>query len=180
MKYGKVFVHAAEMVKREERYEFLEENQDGFLHGEIRVEAIKILRKQEKVDEIVIVGGPTPDGASKVKLIAEMIGGKTTQLETRPNTGGNIQSIKGYLGEDKGRNALLTNFYHIPRVLRLINDNGVRVIPLCAEAVLLTDDPKWKEKIEEWYGQFPMLKRILSEIQGLSDIEKENYQSKRR
>jgi len=162
------------MAKVGDVYEFLAEDEHGFLHGEIRVEAIKILQKQGRVREIIVVGGPTKDGMSKVKLIAEMIGGKVTQLESIASTEGNIKTIKNYLGEDKGKNGLLTNFYHIPRVLRLISENGLRMIPICAEAVLLADNPQWLNKIKEWYGEPSMLKRILSEIQGLNYIEDKN------
>ena len=173
----KVFVHTGEMERRGKEYEFLAKDKRGFIHGEIRVAAIKILREQGKVKEIIVVGGPTKDGANKVRIIAKMIGGKVTQLQSVASTGGNIKAIKDFLGEDTGKNALLTNFYHIPRALRLITDNGLKIIPLCAEAILLTDDPNWLKKITEWYNQPSMLRRILSEIEGLSDIEKGTYKT---
>jgi hypothetical protein len=175
MKFDKVFVHTAEMALIEGRYEFLPEDKHGFLHGEIRVEAIKILRKQEKVKEIIVVGGPTEDGASKAKLMADRIGGKVIPLESIRSTRGNIESIKNYLKGNNGRNGFLTNFYHIPRTLRLVAENGLDLIPICAEAVLLADNPCWINKIKEWYQHSSMLKRIVSEIQGLSFLEDGKY-----
>jgi len=175
LKYDRVFVHAAQMTKVGDEYDFLIEDKHGFLCGEIRVEAIKVLRKQERVKEIIVVGGPTEDGASKVRLIAERIGGVVTQLESIPSTRSNIEAIKDYLGDDNGKNGFLTNFYHLPRVTRLAAEKELYLIPVCAEAVLLTDSPHWLEKIKEWYGQSSMFTRILSEIQGLSQLEGGKY-----
>ena len=70
---------------------------------------------------------------------------------------------------------MLTNFYHLPRAMRLATENEVNLIPICAEVVLLTDAPQWLEKIKDWYTQGSMLIRILSEIQGLSYLEIEQY-----
>lgn len=173
MIYDRVFVHSAQMAKVGDGYEFLAEDEHGFLHGEIRVEAIKILRKQGRVREIIVVGGPTKDGMSKVKLIAEKIGGQVTQLESIPSTENNIEMIKNYLGEDYGINGLLTNFYHLPRAMRLAAEKGLNLIPICAEAVLLTDSPRWLKEIKKWYGQGSMLTRVLSEIRGLNSLETE-------
>lgn len=175
MKYDKVFIHAAQMAKTEGEYEFLTEDKHGFLHGEIRVEAIKVLRKQGRVKEIVVVGGPTEDGMNKVELIANMIGGKVTKLESIPSTRSNLDAIKSFLGEGSGNNGLLTNFYHLPRAMRLAAEKSLNLIPICAEAILLTDGFHWLEKIKAWYGQDSMLTRTLSEIQGLSRLEGENY-----
>ena len=90
-----------------------------------------------------------------------------------------MDTIKAYLTKvkNRGRNGLLTNFYHLSRALRLISDNGFKLIPVCAESVLLTDNPNWLKEIKEWYNQLSMLKRTLSEIQGLTDIELETYQN---
>lgn len=174
MKFDKVFVHTAEMALIEGRYEFLPEDKHGcFLHGEIRVKAIEIF--QEKVKEIIVVGGPTEDGVSKAKLMADRIGRKAIPLESIRSTRGNIEAIKNYLGGDNGRNGFLTNFYHIPRTLRLVAENGLNLIPICAEAVLLTDNPRWANKIKEWYHHPSMLKRVLREIQGLSFLEDGKY-----
>lgn len=171
MIYDRVFVHAAEMAKAGEGYEFLPEDKHGFLHGEIRVEAVKVLRKQGRVKEIIVVGGPTEDGVSKAKLIAERIGGAVIQLESIPSTQNNIRVIKNYLGDCGGKNGLLTNFYHLPRAMKLTSSKGLNLIPICAEAILLTDDPNWLRKIEDWYGQASMYTRILSEIQGICSLE---------
>lgn len=183
MEYDRVFVHAGQMAKVGEEYEFLPEDRHGFLHGEIRVEAIKILRKQGKVKKIIVVGGPTEDGMNKVKLIAERIGGKVIQLESTPSTRNNLEVVKEYLGDlgdDEGKNGLLTNFYHLPRAMRLSAEKGLNLIPVCAEAILLTDDPHyWEGKIEKWYSQDSMLARFLWEIQGLSCLEKEKYDNYR-
>ena len=179
MRYDRVFVHAGQMEKRGDEYEFLTEDKHGFLHGEIRVEAVKILREQGRIKEIIVVGGPTEDGMSKVKLIAERIGGKVTQLESTPSTRSNLEVIKKYLGDDEGKNGLLTNFYHLPRAMRLSAEKGLNLIPISAEAVLLADDPRWLEKIKEWHSQSSMLKRIISEIYGLSCLEEEKYDSYR-
>ena len=163
------------MARMEGGYKFLGKDKHGFLHGEIRVEAVKVLRKQGRVKEIVVVGGPTEDGTNKVELIANMIGGTVTKLESMPSTRSNLDAIKSFLGEGSGNNGLLTNFYHLPRATRLATEKGLNLIPICAEAILLTDSPHWLGKIKSWYDQDSMLTRILSEIQGLSHLEGENY-----
>lgn len=179
MIYDKIFVHAAQMTKIGDGYVFMGEDKHGFLHGEIRVEATKVLRRQNRVNEIIVVGGPTEDGMSKVKLIAERIGGVVTQLESIPSTQNNLDVIKDYLGDDRGNNGLLTNFYHLPRAMRLSIERGLNLIPVCAEAVLLSEDVNWLGKIKEWYGgQDSMFLRLISEIQGLSDLEKDSYNNK--
>jgi len=189
--YDRVFLHISEMKKAGDKYVFLEKDEHGSLLGDIRVEAAKILIKQKRVGTIITVGGPTLDRKeSKAKLVAKMIpnGVKVVALDSQPNTGGNLKAIMDYLSNEKvGINAFLTNYYHIPRLLKLILQNGTSVIaggsmlvPLCAEAVLLTDSETWAEKIREWYSDKFMLKRIISEIQGLSHLEQNKYSSYRK
>ena len=136
--------------------------------------------KQGRVGKVVAVGGPTKkDGASKVKLMAERIEGEVIQLETVPSTGGNVANIKKFLAkvDSNKRVGVLTSFYHIPRVLRLMIDNGLVVTPISAEAVLLGDS-SYEEKIGEWYGSSSMLDRFRAEIRGMSHIEYKKYKGK--
>ena len=181
MKYDRIFILAAQMERRGERYDFLEEDRNGFLHGEIRVAAAKLLIEKGMVKEVIVVGGPTLDGRSKVELIAALL--PTTvpivKLETQPNTLSNVEKIKEYLaeeGEEGEKNGLLTSFYHLPRALRMISANGYKLIPIAAEAILLADDPCWEGKIREWYSEESMLTRIVSEIRGLSAIEMARFE----
>lgn len=175
--YNRVFVLAGEMEKTNGGHDFLEEDKYGSIHGKIRVEAIKILRNQGRVKEIIVVGGPTKDGKSKAQLIATRIGGKVTKLESEASTGGNFETIEKHLNKNgcENNDGLLTNFYHLPRTLRLISNKGFKLIPICAEAVLLTDKSRWVKNIKEWYRHPSMVDRIHWEIQGLSDIEEGNY-----
>ncbi len=175
MFYDVVFVHAAQMEKRGGEYVFLPEDGSGFLHGEIRIEAAKILMAQGMVRQFVAVGGPTKDGVSKAEMIAVILGGGTIPLKTQPNTQSNISEIKNFLGDTEGVFGLLTNFYHVPRAIRMASEKGVNLIPICAEAVLMAADIGWTEKIKEWYGSDSMLTRILSEVRGLSDLETNAY-----
>jgi len=179
MVYDRVFVLAAEMYRRDGRYyDFLVEDNNGFLHGEVRVRAIEILWRQEKVKEIVVVGGPTRGGENKAQFIAKLIAGKigkkigttVVPLESKASTCGNLEAIKSYytVGENDG---LLTQFYHMPRVLRLMKEMGINLIPICAEAILLTHSLSWLEKMREWYSSPAMVQRIIMEINGLSAIE---------
>jgi hypothetical protein len=165
------------MEKVGEKYEFMPEDECGFLHGEIRVAAVKVLIRKRLTKEVVVVGGPIKDGQSKVELIAEMIKNDLVpvkKLESRPNTRSNVEVIKNYLSgkDDKEKNGLLTNFYHLPRALRLISENGYKLVPIAAEAVLLADDPHWESAIKRWYSEESMKKRLFFEIKGLAAIEK--------
>ena len=174
--YDVVFVHSAQMVRKEDgTYVFLAEDKAGFLHGETRVKAAQILWARGLIRQLVAVGGPTKDGASKAKLIADLLGYGAIPLETQPYTQSNIEEIKRFLGDRKGRFGLLTNFYHIPRAIRMATENGVNLIPICAESVLMAADMSQAKQIEEWYGSASMLRRMLFEIQGLRDLEGGEY-----
>src|SRR5207245_1737066 len=62
------------------------------------------------------------------------------ELPSRPSTLENCLALRDYLQYSPldGRIALLTNFYHLPRALRLLTPLiSQPVLPICAEAVLL-------------------------------------------
>lgn len=173
MGHNQVFVLAAEMVRQGEEWTFLPQDRYGFLHGEVRIEAANILSRQGMVEELIVVGGPTKDGVSKVDLMAKLIEGKVTRLESIASTGGNIGAIKRHVrGENNG---ILTQFYHLTRTWKLLAENGLLLVPICAEAVLLADNPDRVEEIRRWYSDKSMVHRIIMEISGLSDLEAGRY-----
>lgn len=173
MGYDQVFVLAAEMVRQGEEWTFLSQDRHGFLHGEVRIEAVNMLLRQGMVEELIVVGGPTKDEVSKVDLMAELIEGKVTRLESIASTGGNVGAIKRHVrGENNG---ILTQFYHLPRTWRLLAENGLSLVPICAEAVLLADNPNRIEEIRRWYSDEAMVLRMIMEITGLSDLEAGRY-----
>ena len=189
--YDRVFVLAGEMEKTNGGHKFLEEDKSGFLHGEIRFDAIKILYEQSRIKkEIIFVGGPVKNDRAnyKPKIMKELMEKEAKvnadflkTLESDSNTESNILFIKDYLNQINNKhknekNGLLTHFYHLPRVLRLIiREKKLRLLPICAEAVLLQYDPSYKEKIEKWYDQKSMITRVYWEIHGLTDIGKGKY-----
>ena len=175
MDYNQIFVLASEMAQREDgEWDTIREDRNGFLDdGGARIAAVKVLREQGKVNEIVAVGGKAIEGVSKVELMAERIGGEVTRLESEASTGGNFAAIERHIsGKDNG---FLTHFYHLPRALRIMAERELNLIPICAEAVLLADNPHWMEEIRKWYSSQAMVRRFLAEIYGLSDLEAGRY-----
>ncbi len=188
--YDMVFVHAAEMYWRNKNnFGFLSEDKDGFLWGEIRVEAIQIMRRLDTVKEIIIVGGPIREGEgkgiSKPKLIAEMIGGEVTELLSQASTRGNFVAIKDWLKSkeiEAGNKEIgfLTNYYHLPRVERMIKKEGLRnylIHPISAEEIILIENPKRIEEIVEMYRRPSGIERLRAEMKGLSALRQSDEYS---
>lgn len=179
-KYNRVFVLAGEMEKTNGNYDFLEEDKSGFINGEPRYEAVELLKKHGRVNEIIFVGGPVKNDETKSKadVMKDKMEGNAIALPSEANTKSNIEAIENYLEKNKsndGTDGLLTQFYHLPRIMRLIKDKKLNLTPICAEAILLAERPSRVKDIKEWYSQPSMVHRIYCEIDGLSDIEKGKY-----
>lgn len=108
---------------------------------------------------------------------------KIVILHSDSNTKGNALAVVQYFSEDNIQNVsdagLLTSFWHLPRATRMFIDNtDLRLIPICAEAVIYEAE---FENIQKFYTEEGLsrivgaAKNDLSEIRGMSDQEKGSY-----
>lgn len=91
------------------------------------------------------------------------------------DTHGNLRAIyKRFNNELKDKIVgILTNFYHIPRVMRFIHDPkfdwNAKFVPICAESVVTSTSTNYLSFAPQ------LLRRISNEIKGLKDWESNNY-----
>jgi len=165
---------------------------------EFRYKAVKKLFDAGVAERFMLVGGPIRNEKNQVIVREEvealachiMKYTLTSKYEipaaamhtvsSRPNTIGNITAVSEELkardSQYLARVGVLTNFYHLPRALRLFHEHSIlRPIPICAESLLMSDEME-HEYIRKFYTE-QGLPLILGqgEIQGLSDIEKGTY-----
>ena len=156
-----------------------------YLGGQVRMEAaVDIV---QFVQNFIVVGG------SEIKvtgmrdyLLRELqketkeneITPKIIRIESEPDTNGNLWAIKRWIKNYKikflgKRIGILTNFYHLPRTIRLSKDilPEYYFIPLVAESLIT--------RHQSTYSFYPkeFLLRICSEVDGLRDWENEKYRN---
>jgi len=153
---------------------FLEEDQSGFLHGEVRVEAANTLWECQQVGRFVVVGSKLAIHGMTEVLRALGVS-EVVELEAAPNTMGHINPIVAHAQPGDG---ILTQLYHHPRFWTMAHDKLVGVEPIHAESVLLGHDPeKWEPIFRQQYSSPAMVKRLLNELRGISDLMLRRYKS---
>lgn len=157
-----------------------EKNTQIYLGGDVRMQAAVQIASQTEF--LIVVGGSKPkvddmknflvQEFEKIKIsnIPDII-----RIESDPDTLGNLWAIKKSGIKLNDGVGILTNFYHLPRSIRISNEVFPRIafIPLAAESLL-----NMKQ------STFPLFKkefilRISREINGLSDIENGTYKNLR-
>lgn len=161
---------------------------------EFRFKAVKQLHKNQAAPKFILVGGPVKneEGVSKTKVMSHRLSTHykipIEQFITLPsvaNTEGNALSVLEWISEKNSPyiNAvgLLTNFYHLPRAIKIFQKTvGLRLVPICAESLLLIDE---FENIKKFYrdeaSKFIVKdnKGERDEIHGLLALESESYES---
>jgi hypothetical protein len=148
-----------------------------YLGGDIRMQAV--VQIAPKVDWFIAVGGSKSkvDGMKnyllqefKRRKIKDRFP-KIIRIESNPDTLGNMMAISKSRLRVSENFAILTNFYHMPRALKIsrlifpkINFN-----PLIAESILIDQ--------QSTFSLFPkeFIFRVSREINGLIDLENGTY-----
>jgi hypothetical protein len=176
-----VFLLSAAVQNKGEGYELAEMDAGGILLGEWRLEACKQLISKNPELNVVIVGwhdelDPT---VSRATVMHDLLIGHydvdPARLETitqeEDGTQGNMKAIARYLSEGKvgpEECALLTNFYHLPRVMRLLAEQGgLLITPIAAESLLVHR----QEEIRVAYSSEAFSGRLMNELNSLGPTE---------
>lgn len=148
------------------------EDKKIYLGGNIRMQAA--IDIAEKVQYFVVVGGSKSKVDSmKSFFVQEFEKKKITnypeiiRVESEADTLGNMRAIKKAITNFEGNIGLLTNFYHLPRAMRIASmvNPQLTLIPLSAEAVKSSYDSSYPFFVNE------ILFRVYREISGLNDLE---------
>lgn len=152
------------------------EDQRIYLGGDIRMQAAVQLAEQVKYF-IVVGGSKSKVDGMKNFLIQEFKKEKNTnipdiiRIESDPDTLGNMRAIKKSDAKLTGNVGILTNFYHLPRSLRISKEvfPNLTFTPLAAESLLYFRQPTFSLFAKEF------LFRVSKEINGLADLENGSY-----
>ncbi|HSW99674.1 MAG TPA: YdcF family protein [Patescibacteria group bacterium] len=157
-----------------------------YLGGQVRMQAAAALHTDPTVEigKYIIVGGGMEKTnitkrQEKVDCMCSFLKNKGVPKETivrvvsGADTSGNFRALwKVFRSElQQKRIGILTNFYHMPRVMRIAQDAQfdwqVSFVPICAEAIRPAEPP---------LDHIPGLSaRIATEIKGLGDWERGEY-----
>jgi len=166
---------------------FPEYKEGKYLGGQIRMDAaVEIWKKYKKV-EFILVGGYDEDGGTDKTLdmkvyienkIDKKYNTKIEIVNSLPCTRHNLIAILNKYDKDLENKTIgiLSNFYHIPRILNLwsqlkddnykINFNNIKLEPLIAEKQIGVNYP---------IGVIEYIVRLEEEIRGLIDINTNAY-----
>lgn len=149
------------------------------LFGDLRLNGFASLLRRGFTNRLIIVGGDEgrykhdDPVINRARAIREMLildqGINPKAVEVIPsssNTGGNIAIIRS---RGKGRFAVVSNHYHLPRAALDMSSAGMTAPLLPAEAFWLLEDRSRKRQIIERFGSGPFAERVAEEIQGIAD-----------
>lgn len=149
------------------RYYDTIKNKKCYLGGETRLNSV--IKCHEEYKFIVLVGGSSEKIVDmKKRLTYEGINRqKILQIMSKPNTLGNIISIKKFLNNEKCEIGFLSNFYHFNRILTYYYNGDKSIIhPNVVIAEIIMNNYQEISKIS--------LDRIEMECKGVVDFYK-NY-----
>jgi len=129
---------------------------------------------------------------TKAKIIKEILvkdygisGDHIIELTSESNTMGNMVRLADFLSEKNEnfvkKTGLLTNFYHLPRAVKMQAKLGLNLSPICAESIIYDEE---FDNIKEFYSGEGVSRTIGqekandSEIKGLNNLETGNYTKK--
>lgn len=175
---------------RDDRFDEFPINKDGlkeYLGGQIRMEAAIDFALHVKT--YIIIGGKDDD--DKVNSMKKYLEKKFQEYLIKPtpkiiriqsdtDTTGNLWALRfifhnaGKVNLLKmGKVGILTNFYHLPRVIRfatdIFKDLEINFVPIAAEAVITRHLPAFTIRPEA------TILRIQNDINGLRDWERGEY-----
>lgn len=196
-KYNLAIVLCASALN--ERNEFDEVDKDKksgepiYVGGKIRMQAAADF--ESMVKKIIVVGGGAEKKyeCSNFKKVDDMKkflcceneidSNRVIRILSEPDTTGNLNAIKKLkiLDEFKGKKdkiVMLTNFYHLPRAMRMASDifegMNINFVSIAAEAVIKKCHPSYSFYPKEF------LFRIYREINGLRDWENGKYKDQKK
>lgn len=122
--------------------------------NEFRFKAVEKFYIDDRAIEFILVGGTVKnmDSVRKADVMKDILESKykippnlLNPIKSASNTEGNAMAVKRYLSEKNeiyiSNIGLLTNFYHLPRAIRLFIDVAhLRLIPICAESIVYDDE----------------------------------------
>jgi len=178
--YKHVFLLAADVTKVADSYQLATEDRNGVLLADWRLKACKKLVDQNLAEKIVVVGWHDEEDEviSRSTVIRDLLIGEyglNPQVlevieQKEDGTFGNIRAIVKYMTEENLSAedcAFLTNFYHVPRAVRLFaNEHASLITPLVAESFV----PEEFTNIKNAYLSESFSKRLESELKKLGEI----------
>ena len=154
-----------------------------YVGGKIRMQAAVDIAS--RVRKFIVVGGSKPkvddmksyleqEFTKDIKRRRLEKAPKVIRIESNSDTNGNLWAIKKLVEESalsQPRVAILTNFYHLLRAMRMAKDilPDVSLLPLAAEAIVERGDPAYSTYTQEF------LLRLTRETNGLRDWENGEY-----
>lgn len=162
------------------------------LYGELRLEAFASLLQLGFAQRLVIVGGNEARYKDEVPVtnrawaIREMLiddlgmpAQKIRSVSSVGNTGGNIAAMKENMRRCYGTSgyAVVSNFYHLPRIGYDLAEAGLAIRCFPAEAFLMIEGVLSREELVVRLGGGDLAERDAQEIQGIADKLRGTYQS---
>ncbi len=187
-KYDYLITLAGEIIKEGNNF-LMPDNFDGLAQGgKMRLDAAIKMFEDKMAGNIIVVGGKVRGSDDKkVDVMAEYLfrkgipKEKIIKLYSETNTRGNAIAIKYYLKKEKlftKKIGLLTNFFHLPRAIKFFVMENLCPEPIVAESILLEHPDYGLQKIHQFYINTKMLERLNQELEGISALEKGEYQVK--
>ncbi|OGZ72598.1 MAG: hypothetical protein A2908_03595 [Candidatus Staskawiczbacteria bacterium RIFCSPLOWO2_01_FULL_38_12b] len=155
-----------------------------YLGGQVRMDAAVDFAERVKI--YFIVGGSEKKVTDMKSYLEKQFETyklqdcpKIIRIKSDPDTTGNLWAVKLVLQKNQklhlltGKVGLMTNFYHLPRVMRfaadIFKDINVNFIPISSEAVITRHLSTYSTY------QNAFVARVVQDIKGLRDWEDENY-----
>ena len=181
--FDEVFVLGAEMYQLPNgEFTFLEADQNGYIGGQLRIDAARLLIQQKFVEEIFCVGGPTrKENVEKSPIMAKMIGGNTKPLLGTASTKGNFDVIENFYRDRGGQHddecdGILSHSFHFQRIMLETTRRGLQLYPIPAEGVIIMlGTQKQREvmraDIYDKCSDMSYANRLLNEAKGCFEIQ---------
>jgi len=149
------------------------------LFGELRLWGFASLLLGGYARKLIVVGGnegrykderPVINRAEAIRqmLIHDhgVLPDKVEAIPSASNTGGNIAIIKK---RGRGRFAVVSNHYHLPRAAMDMTAAGITAPLIPAESFWLLEDRSHKDMLIDLLDGGPLAQRVAEEIQGIAD-----------
>lgn len=162
---------------RKENGKFITDQYDasGYLGSDDRLLAGAEILNMSEV--IFLIGGSCEKVRSMMEIINKKVrkyrlkkGAQLVRVVSDADSLGNLRAWKKFLEEydidyEKKRLGILTNFYHMPRVILQAADifKGIHFTPLIAEAIITKKAPDYLVE------SYLLLKRLHNELNGIRD-----------
>lgn len=167
------------------------------LYGDLRLQAFKEAAESGFAHKLLLVGGdekrPECDGINRAEAIHRMLIRDLDVYHSRVewkssvgHTAGNVEVITKVIEERRlvsGAYAVMSNHYHVPRIILDFALAGIPMPVISAEAVWLaasiSDDQfaRRKQLLLRKFGNGEFVERVVEEIQGIAHKIRGQYKS---